>query len=68
MIVMAGLKWAPLTAPATTTITVMAKPKAMLSWNSPVGARRERRGDGHQADRGQQEHGAELGQRPFPQG
>jgi hypothetical protein len=33
--VMAGLKWAPLTAPDTTTITVMAKPKAMLSSNSP---------------------------------
>jgi hypothetical protein len=33
----------------------------------PVGARRDRRGDGHQTDRGQQEHGAELGQRPLPQ-
>jgi hypothetical protein len=32
---MAGLKCAPLTAPDTTTITVIAKPKAMLSSNSP---------------------------------
>jgi hypothetical protein len=35
MMVMAGLKCAPLTVPDTTTITVMAKPKAMLSSNSP---------------------------------